>query len=145
MAPILKFIKEVNLLAIIFLGLTLSGCTDFGDRVSETLFSDPAIYDFYDCKQLSDERKNLANQEAENRRLIAKAQTGVAGTLVGELAYRDDYLKIRAKSKRVEDAWQQAKCPAVPTVAANGSSSPAPTPPKSDSSVPPTTSSDAIY
>ena len=73
-------------------------------------FADPAKYDLYDCKQLETERKGLANRTAELQGLMAKAETGVAGSVVAEIAYRNDYIAVRGQSKLAEEAWQQERC-----------------------------------
>ena len=83
------------------------------DNVS-TAFADPAKYDLYECKQLEPERKSLAARGAELQGLMAKAQTGVAGPVVAELAYRNDYIAVRGQAKLAEEAWQRSKCVATP-------------------------------
>ena len=107
-------------LAFCSLGLTLSGCTtDMSDSVSPA-FADPAKYELYDCKQLETERKTLANRSAELQGLMEKAKTGVGGSVVAELAYRNDYIAVRGQSKFAEEAWQKNRCrespPAPPAV-----------------------------
>jgi hypothetical protein len=100
-------------LAFCSLGLTLSGCADMSDGVS-TAFADPAKYELYDCKQLEAERKNLANRSAELQGLMEKAKTGVGGSVVAELAYRNDYVAVRGQSKFADQAWQKNKCRETP-------------------------------
>ena len=78
-----------------------------------TAFADPAKYDLYDCKQLETERKGLAKRAAELQGLMAKADTGAAGPVVAELAYRNDYVAVRGQAKFAEEAWQRNKCHAV--------------------------------
>ena len=100
----------------------LSGCADLGDTALSA-FADPARYDYYDCKQLFNERSAIATRTAELQGLMAKAETGAAGSVVGELAYRNDYITARAQSKLVEEAWRRNKChetppSATPTAAA---------------------------
>ena len=73
-------------------------------------FADPARYDLYDCKQLEPERKRLANRSAELQGLMAKAETGVGGTVVAEVAYRNEYIATRGQSKLAEQAWQKNRC-----------------------------------
>jgi len=99
--------------ALAVLGLGLGGCADMSDNVS-TAFADPAKYDLYECKQLEPERKSLAARAAELQGLMAKAQTGVAGPVVAELAYRNDYIAVRGQAKLAEEAWQRSKCVATP-------------------------------
>ena len=95
--------------ALVGLGFALSGCADMSDSMTSA-FADPAKYDLYDCKQLEPERKNLATRAAELQGLMAKAETGAAGSLVSELAYRNDYVAVRGQQKFAEEAWRRNKC-----------------------------------
>jgi hypothetical protein len=110
--------------AALVLALNLGGCADVGDSFASAAFVDPAKYEQYDCKQLEAERKTLSTRTAELQGLIAKADTGVGGSVVGELAYRNDYISARASSKLAEETWQRNKCVATSPTAAT----PAPTP-----------------
>jgi hypothetical protein len=83
-----------------------------------TAFADPARYELYDCPQLETERKNLATRSAELQGLMAKADTGFAGPVVTELAYRNDYVAVRGQSHLAEEAWQRNKCRDTPKAAA---------------------------
>jgi hypothetical protein len=114
-------------LALVFaLVLGLAGCANMGDNMS-TAFADPAKYELYECKQLETERKTLATRLAELQGLMAKADTGVAGPLVSELAYRNEYIAVRGQSKFAEEAWQRNKC--VASAPAAAAAAPAPSPP----------------
>jgi len=93
-------------------------------------FADPAKYDYYDCKQLEGERKAISTRTAELQGLMAKAETGAAGSVVGELAYRNDYITARAQSKLVEEAWRRNKCHETPPAATTPTA--AATPPAKD-------------
>ena len=95
--------------ALVGLGFALSGCADMSDSMTSA-FADPAKYDLYDCKQLEPERKNLATRAAELQGLMAKAETGAAGSVVSELAYRNDYISVRGQQKFAEEAWRRNKC-----------------------------------
>src|ERR1700693_628756 len=101
--------RSAATLAVLALGLGLGGCADMSDQVS-TAFADPAKYDLYECKQLEPERKSLAARAAELQGLMAKAETGAAGTVVGELAYRNEYIAVHAQAKLAEEAWRRNKC-----------------------------------
>jgi hypothetical protein len=96
-------------LALLMLGAGLSGCAELSDSMTSA-FADPAKYDLYECKQLEPERKNLANRLADLQGLMAKAETGVAGPVVAELAYRNEYIAVRGQSKLAEEAWQKNRC-----------------------------------
>ena len=102
--------------ALLVIGVGLNGCAEMSDTMS-TAFADPAKYELYDCKQLETERKNLATRGADLQKLMAKAETGVAGSVVAEVAYRNEYISIRGQSKFVEDAWQRSKCDSMPASA----------------------------
>jgi hypothetical protein len=108
--------------ALLALGAALTGCAEMGDSVS-TAFADPAKYELYDCKQLETERKNLASRAAEQQGLMAKAQGGVAGPVVAELAYRNEVVAIEGQRKFAEEAWRKNKCqPSPPAPAAEATS-----------------------
>jgi hypothetical protein len=95
----------------------LGGCAGMSDGMS-TAFADPAKYDLYDCKQLEAARKALALRSAELQGLMVKAKTGVAGPVVAELAYRNEYVAVRGQAKFAEEAWQRNRCQNAAPVAA---------------------------
>ena len=145
----------MTLLALV-LGFALSGCAEMGDSVS-VAFADPAKYDLYDCKQLEPERKGLAIRLAEQEGLMAKAQSGTAGPLVGELAYRNEIIAIRGQAHFAEEAWRRNKChettpvaatppvPPPPSVNAKAKPKHASAPSASAKPVPRSTSGSAVY
>jgi hypothetical protein len=96
-------------LALSALGASLSGCADMSDGMTQA-FADPAQYELYDCKQLEAERKSLANRAAELQGLMAKAETGAGGAVVAELAYRNDYVAVRGRTRFAEEAWRKNRC-----------------------------------
>jgi len=110
--------------ATLLLAVQLGGCASMGDGALSGAFVDPSIYDLTDCPQLEAERKRLQARTAELQGLIDKAQTGTAGSLVGEVAYRNDYISTRAQAKQAEEQWQKNKC-----VASAPSPAPAPVAP----------------
>jgi hypothetical protein len=110
-------LPRAAVVALLALGSPLGGCADMSDSMTSA-FADPAKYDLYECKQLEAERKSLATRAAELQGLIAKAQTGVAGPVVAEIAYRNEYIAVRGQSKNAEEAWQRNKCRETPPSAA---------------------------
>jgi hypothetical protein len=112
--------------ALLVLCAGLGGCANVGDSFASAAFVDPAKYDQYDCKQLEGERKMLSSRTAELQGLIAKAETGVGGSVVGELAYRNDYISARAQAKLAEENWQRNKCAAGSPATATPAPPPAP-------------------
>src|ERR1700686_2268562 len=111
--------------ALLVLGFGLSGCAEVRDSMTSPL-ADPAKYELYDCKHLEPERKSLATRQAELQGLMAKAETGVAGPVVAELAYRNEYIAVRGQSKLDEEAWQRNKCRPSPPAGAAPAAPPAP-------------------
>ena len=95
--------------ALLAFGFALSGCADMSESVG-TAFADPAKYDLWDCKQLEPERKRLAARAAELQGLMAKAETGVAGPVVAELAYRNEYVAVRGQAHFADEVWRRNKC-----------------------------------
>jgi hypothetical protein len=93
--------------------LSLGGCAEMNDTMA-TAFADPAKYELYDCKQLEDARKGLASRAAELQGLMAKADTGFAGPVVAEMAYRNDYVAVRGQSHYADEAWQKNHCRETP-------------------------------
>ena len=121
--------RAVAATTLLALGAGLSGCADMGDTALSA-FADPAKYDYYDCKQLENERKTISTRSAELQGLMAKAETGAAGSVVGEIAYRNDYITARAQSKLVEEAWRRNKSHETPPAATTPTA--AATPPAKD-------------
>ena len=109
--------RTAGLAALLVLGAGLAGCASMGDGIS-TAFADPAKYQLYDCKQLEKERVNLGNRAAELEGLIEKAQGGVAGPVVAEIAYRNEAIAVQGQRKFAEEVWQQNKCHVSPPATA---------------------------
>ena len=107
--PVRLPLSRASAVAWLLLALSLPGCADMSDSMS-LAFADPAKYDLYDCKQLEPERKRLAARTAELQGLMAKAETGVGGAVVAEVAYRNEYLAVRGQAKLAEQAWQKSRC-----------------------------------
>lgn len=131
--------RAAAVLALLALGISLSGCADMSDGMT-TAFADPARYELYDCKQLETERKSLANRAAELQGLMAKAETGVGGAVVSELAYRNDYISVRGNMKFADEAWRRNRCREGAV-----SSTPAPPVRPDFKPVPPSRSGGAVY
>jgi hypothetical protein len=121
-------LRAAAMAALLALGVGLCGCADMSDSMTSA-FADPAKYDLYECKQLETERKNLANRAAELQGLIAKADTGVAGPVVAELAYRNDYVSVRGQARLADEVWRRNRCRETPASAAAPAT---PAPPATD-------------
>jgi hypothetical protein len=95
--------------SLFVMSIGVAGCAGMSDGLSSA-FVDPAKYNQYDCKQLENERKALGVRAAELQGLMAKADTGVGGALVGELAYRNDYVANRAQTNLVNEVYRRDRC-----------------------------------
>ena len=129
--------------ALFALGSGLAGCASIGETVTPA-FADPAKYDLYECKQLEPERKTLANRAAELQGLMAKAETGAAGSVVAELAYRNEYIAVRGQAKFADEAWRRNKCHET-TPAAGAPAAPAAPPANVRAAPPRPRSGGAVY
>jgi hypothetical protein len=141
----LPLLRAATAMALLGLCIGLGGCAGMSDSMS-TAFADPAKYDLYECKQLEAERKTLANRAAELQGLMAKAETGVAGPVVAELAYRNEYVSVRGQARFAEEAWQRNKCrDSAPGTAAPAASSPPSAPANAKGARSPMRSGNAVY
>jgi hypothetical protein len=120
--------RAASVLALLVSGIGLAGCANMGDSFASGAFVDPAKYELYNCKQLEAERTGLALRAAELQGLMAKADTGAAGPVVGEFVYRNDYITARAQYKLADEVFRRDKCQETPP----GAAAPAPTAPPAD-------------
>ena len=75
--------------------------------------------------------------------LMAKADTGVAGPVVAELAYRNEYISVRAQIRNADQVWVRDKCrPSTPV--AGAPATPVPVAP-ANAKGPPSKSGSAVY
>ena len=88
------------------------------------MFVDPAMYDLYNCQQLATARTNSNNRVVELERLMAKAETGAAGSLVSGLAYQTDYRSERARRDQIDEKIASNNCSTVSPAPAAASPAP---------------------
>ena len=94
---------------IVLAAALLSGCASSGDATLSP-FADPAHYDLYDCAQLNTARKPLAEKLSELRGLMAKAETGAAGSLVSGVAYQSDFTATKAQLDLIDQNRRRNNC-----------------------------------
>ena len=96
-------------------GATLSGCTTSGgssdDRVGRLLVA-PGKFVLYNCGQLAQADIDKAERERELEVLMAKAGTSADGRLVSSMAYRPEYLTVRAERAEIRKTAREKNCPA---------------------------------
>ncbi len=136
--------RAASALALLGLAVGLNGCANMSDGMTSA-FADPAKYDLYECKQLETERKTLATRAAELQGLMAKAETGVGGSVVSELAYRNDYIAVRGQTKLAEEVWQRNKCQVSASAAAGAPAAPGAAPATAKRAKSPMRSGSAVH
>jgi hypothetical protein len=144
-----SLLRTASAMVLLVLGIGLGGCANMSDSMS-TAFADPAKYDLYECKQLETERKTLATRAAELQGLMAKAETGVAGSVVAEVAYRNDYVALRGQAKFADEAWKRNKChetapESAPAAAAAAPAAPSAPPARAKGTQPSMRSGSAVH
>ncbi len=87
----------------------LSGCATGGDATLSP-FADPAHYDLYDCAQLDTARRPVAEKLSELRGLMAKAETGAAGSLVSGVAYQSEFTATKAQLDLIDQNRRRNNC-----------------------------------
>ena len=90
----------------------LAGCTEGGtadDRMGRFLVS-PGKYDLYPCPQMGDRGVELAIRQDELEALIAKAGPGAGGSFASAVAYRPEYLQVRAEMTELRKAASAKNC-----------------------------------
>jgi hypothetical protein len=104
-------IQKCILSLIIIAGL--GGCTSkTAENIVGSSMVDPGKYEtyVYTCQQLSDALKAQKARELALQKLMAKASESPGGGFVGLIAYRTDYLQVRAEEELVVKVQKEKKC-----------------------------------
>jgi hypothetical protein len=75
-----------------------------------TFFTDPGEYDYHNCEQLAEQRKNAAERDLELKLLMDKAEQGAGGAAVIVIAYQSDYIMAREELKVIDAAARVKNC-----------------------------------
>ena len=62
----------------------------------------------------AEKRRRRAERRKRMNALMSKAQEGVGGAVVAEVAYRNEYISARGQAKNAEEAWVVNKCRETP-------------------------------
>jgi hypothetical protein len=74
------------------------------------LLTDPGKYQYFTCDQLNGAAKATAVRVQDLKTLMAKADQGVAGALVGTVAYRTDYISANEELRLLEETARAKNC-----------------------------------
>ena len=121
-----RYGTALRLAAIGVFAACLGACAS---GASSSLFVDPATYELYNCQQLGVARRSTEARVVELEGLMAKAETGAAGSLVSGLAYQTDYRAQRARRDQIDEKIASNHCsPAdlAPPAATNAPPQPSP-------------------
>lgn len=108
------------------IGALAAGLGACASGASSSVFVDPATYDLYNCQQLATARTNSNNRVVELERLMAKAESGAAGSLVSGLAYQTDYRAERARRDQIDEKITSNNCSHADLAPAAPAAPPAP-------------------
>ncbi len=103
--------------AALLLAVALSGCATSGETQDDTMgrmLVAPGKYTLYDCKQLADAVKPLAEREQQLRVLIAKAGTGFGGSLAATAAYKPEYYQVHGEINEIRREAVGKNCKPMP-------------------------------
>jgi hypothetical protein len=95
--------------AILALYALLCGCSAV--NVDQALtFTDPSRYLYFNCDQLNAAANSQRTRARDLKTLMDKAEQGFAGTVVGTMAYRADYIAANEDLKSIEANSRAKKC-----------------------------------
>jgi hypothetical protein len=86
-----------------------SGCSS-STSLSVMMFADPGKYQYHTCDQITAAGKAAVGREEHLRMLIAKAEQGAGGALVGAIAYRGEHRTVVEELAVIEAAARAKNC-----------------------------------
>jgi hypothetical protein len=94
----------------------LAGCTMSDDQAARFLVA-PDKYTLYSCDEIARETLTKLAREAELQGLMAKAGTDSGGRLIGDIAYRTDYITVKGELNDLRQTAASKHCDGVPGAA----------------------------
>ena len=98
--------------AIAVAALLLSGCTS-DDQAARFLVA-PGKYVLYNCDELARQAQGLAARQKELGQLMAKASTDATGRMIGDAAYRSEYISTRGELTELRKTAAEKNCTPLP-------------------------------
>jgi hypothetical protein len=87
----------------------LAGCSS-GDGFG-TILAEPGRYVGYHCRDMVARLTYLHIRKKELSDLMAKANSGAAGAVIGTLSYGAEYETLQTETKMLQRAAVEKKCP----------------------------------
>lgn len=94
---------------VVLAGALLSACSSTGDNPL-TVFADPGKYQYYDCEQLTAQRKQWSNREQELKQLMDRTERSAGGAVVNLLAYKAEHVAASEELEVLESAARGKSC-----------------------------------
>lgn len=94
----------------------LAGCAMSDDQAARFLVA-PDKYTLYSCDEIARETLTKVAREQELQGLMAKAGTDSGGRLIGDIAYRPDYITVKGELNDLRQTAADKKCADVPGAA----------------------------
>jgi hypothetical protein len=106
-----SFRGAISLAGIALLAAACAACTGIGDPAGYSIVTQDAS-DFKTCPEIITTRRNMTDREKELAELVAKAESGPGGIIVGYAAYRTELTSVRAQKDASERAARMHNCDA---------------------------------
>ena len=87
----------------------LAGCAMSDDQAARFLVA-PDKYTLYSCDEIARETQTKVAREHELQQLMAKAGNDSGGRLIGDIAYRPDYITVHGELNDLRQTAIAKKC-----------------------------------
>jgi hypothetical protein len=108
---------RAGFVAALVLGSVLAACSNGGDGL--LFLIDPGKYQYHSCAQLATTTTSQSARLQELATLIERAEQGVAGAVVGTIAYKSEYTAIAQDLKLLAAAARAKDCAIASTWRSN--------------------------
>jgi hypothetical protein len=95
-------------LAMALFGVT--GCASSDGQFSAMMFADPGKYLYKTCDEIAAAAIYAEARQKKLAELIAKAEQGTGGAVVGTIAYRGEYRTVSEERVVIEDTARSKNC-----------------------------------
>src|SRR5882672_2570651 len=102
-------VAHATRLAMFALCALLGACSS-ATFESPLFITDPGKFQYHSCDQLNAAAKAASIRVQDLKALMAKADQGVAGPLVGAVAYRTDYLAANEDLRLIDETARAKNC-----------------------------------
>ena len=92
----------------VLLGSMLAACSTGGEGM--LLLVDSGKYQYHTCGQIADAAKAISGRREELATLIARAEQGTGGAIVGAIAYRTEYTTTGQELQVIETTARAKNC-----------------------------------